>query len=269
MALDLNAMKQKLNELSNKTRVSDVLWKPQEGTNVIRAVPLASNPTNPFIEVYFHYLGGKTYVSPLTKGDPDPIAEFSEQLRSGGGLTKEEWAETKKYVPKLRTFIPVVVRGKESEGTKLWGFGKTTYQELLNFISDPEYGDITDVKSGRDIKVEFIPGEKSPTKFPQTTIRISPNQKPLTEDKDLLKLLTTVQPDIFSVYSIPSYDELKTILTKFLSPGASETGNSVSNTMAEGDWETEKVTVATEPKKESKSSKNVEAEFEAIFSESN
>ena len=25
----------------------------------------------------------------------------------------------------MRTFAPVVVRGKESEGVKFWGFGKT------------------------------------------------------------------------------------------------------------------------------------------------
>jgi hypothetical protein len=266
MPLDLTALKQKLNELSNKTRVSDVIWKPQEGTNVIRALPLASNPSNPFVEVYFHYLGGKTYVSPLTKGDPDPIAEFADKLRAGGGLTKEEWAETKKYVPKPRTYIPIVVRGKESEGVKLWGFGKTTYKELLGIIGDPEYGDITDVKSGRDIKVEFIPAEKSPTKFPKTDIRISPNQKPLTEDKDLLKVLTTVQPNIFDVYSILSYDELKEVLTKFLSPTKSDesTHTSTSEDMSTDDWDVPAVVVSS---KEPKTSKNVDEEFDAIFNE--
>ena len=33
--------------------------------------------------------------------------------------------------PKLRTFVPVVVRGEEGEGVRFWGFGKTVYQEIL------------------------------------------------------------------------------------------------------------------------------------------
>ena len=55
----------------------------------------------------------------------------------------------------MRTFKPVIVRGEESEGVKFWGFGKTAYQELLSIIIDPDYGDITDPKNGRDITLEF------------------------------------------------------------------------------------------------------------------
>ena len=54
----------------------------------------------------------------------------------------------------MRTFVPVVVRGEETEGVKWWGFGKTVYQELLSIIADPDYGDISDSMTGRDIVVE-------------------------------------------------------------------------------------------------------------------
>ncbi|MAP03164.1 MAG: hypothetical protein CMF85_05080 [Candidatus Marinimicrobia bacterium] len=47
-------------------------------------------------------------------------------------------------MPKMRTFVPVIVRGEEAEGVKFWGFGKEVYQELLGVIADPDYGDITD-----------------------------------------------------------------------------------------------------------------------------
>ena len=56
--------------------------------------------------------------------------------------------------PKLRTFVPVVVRGEEGEGVRFWGFGKTVYQEILGYI-DPDYGDITDPTSGRDLTIEY------------------------------------------------------------------------------------------------------------------
>jgi hypothetical protein len=186
MSLNLDELRNKFNQLSNRPRVSDVLWKPQEGNNVVRIVPLHSNTENPFIEAYFHYLGGKTYLSPITFGEEDPIEQFAQKLREGGGLSKEEWNETKKFMPKLRTFAPVVVRKQESEGVRFWGFGKTVYKELVGYMLDEEYGDITHPQKGRDIKVEFTPQEKSDTNFPKTAIRIGASSKPITDDESLL-----------------------------------------------------------------------------------
>ena len=279
MALDLTSLKQKLNELTNTKKTSDALWKPKEGSNVVRIVPLKANPSMPFIEAYFHYLGGKTYLSPLTVGDADPIAEFAEKLRSGGGLSKEEWAETKKFVPKPRTYAAVIVRGEEGEGVRLWGFGKTTYAELLGVIADPEYGDITDVSAGRDIKVEFTPAEKSPTKFPQTTIRISPRQTPLTQDKELLKAWTASQPELFDVYSIPTYDDLKQVLNAFLNPSSqnqvldmpSENSGNLSgwddsSTPTEVDA-SKSVTAKLSKSPASGVTNKIDAEFDALFNQ--
>ena len=263
MSLDIEQLRAKLGQLSNRARISDILWKPQEGPNVVRILPLASNPENPFIEAYFHYLGGKTYLSPLTFGEPDPIEEFAQQVRAQGGLSKEEWNETKKFMPKLRTYVPVVVRGKESDGVRFWGFGKTVYTELLGVIADPDYGDITDPQSGRDVKVEFTPSEKSSTGFPDTKIRMVPNVSPLTDDAKLKDKLLTVQPDLFEYYDRPSYDDLKNVLERFLAP-KNETPREVSS--ADG-WGSEEpgTEAPAEAVEEAPASKDIDAEFKAMF----
>ena len=62
--------------------------------------------------------------------------------------------KAKAWRTKLRTFVPVVVRGEEGEGVRFWGFGKTVYQEILGYIG-PDYGDITDPTSGRDLTIEY------------------------------------------------------------------------------------------------------------------
>jgi hypothetical protein len=275
MALDLSALRAKLGELTNKTRREDVLWKPTAGENVVRIVPLKGDNSNPFIELYFHYLGRKTYLSPISFGDRDPIAEFAENLRSSGGLSKEEWAKTKDFVPKMRTFVPIVVRGKESEGVRFWAFGKTVYTELLNIIADPDYGDITDPTEGNDIKVSFIPQEKSSTGFPQTTIRISPKKTPLTTDKTLLKQLLEVQPDIFDVYPKQTFDELAKVLEKYLDPSANSETPSAPTRVAspakaeEDEWADSPKSVTAEksekaPAAASKAAKVAE-DFDALF----
>jgi hypothetical protein len=54
MALDLEAIRQKLNNLQSQTGKQDNLWKPEPGKNQIRIVPYQYNKDNPFIELYFH-----------------------------------------------------------------------------------------------------------------------------------------------------------------------------------------------------------------------
>lgn len=213
MALDMNAALSKLRALQGK-KGSDILFKPEEGETKVRIVPLKSNPSFPFIQLYFHYnLNGKTYLSPLSFGERDPLAEFSDELVSGGNLSKEDYKAAKQFYPTLRTYVPIVVRGKESEGIKYWAFGKQIYEQLLTIMTDEDYGDITDVKEGRDIKIKFTPQEKSDTSFAKTEIMVVPAQTPLSKDKAEVEKLLNEQPDLMETFTKVSYDDLANALS--------------------------------------------------------
>jgi hypothetical protein len=99
-------------------------------------------------------------------------------------------------MPKMRTFVPVIVRGEEAEGVKFWGFGKEVYQELLGVIADPDYGDITDAENGRDITIEFLSAEEAGRSFPKTNIRVKPNTTPISENKNVLDSVSNSQAEI-------------------------------------------------------------------------
>lgn len=219
MSLNMAALRAKLNQFKGQGERGDALWKPTEGKAVVRIVPWKENKENPFIELYFHYLGNKTYLSPTTHGRRDPIMEFADELASGG--TKDDWAQSRPFRAKLRTFVPVVVRGEEEKGVRFMSFGKTVYQELLSIINDPDYGDITDVKNGRDIVVEYTPQEKSDTNFAKTVVRPKPNQTPLAGSAETIQKFLTEQPDIHAIFKEPSYEELKVALERFLDPNGS------------------------------------------------
>ena len=215
--MDINAVKKRLAQLEATNTRTTNLWKPQPGKSQIRIVPYKLNPDTPFIELFFHYdLGGKSYLSPVSFGRPDPIEEFADKLKSSGN--REDWRLGKKLEAKLRTFAPVVVRSEEQEGVKFWGFGKTVYPELLSVIADPDYGDIADPINGRDVVVEFKTAEEIGASFPKTTIRVKPNQTPITEDRTLLKNLLDEQKDIREIYSELTYDELAEALQSWLNP---------------------------------------------------
>ena len=227
MALDINAIRSRLNKLQNTQRKSDSLWKPTPGKHQVRIVPYKFNQDNHFIELYFHYnINNKTYLSPQSFGRPDPIVEFADKLKRMGD--KEDWKAAKQMEPKLRTFVPVIVRGEEGEGVRFLGFGKTVYQEILGYIADPDYGDITDPTSGRDLTIEYKTAEEAGTTYPTTTIRVKPSQTPLSDNSDTVASLLENQTEITDLYSELSYDELKDVLEGWLNPTAESTNESAS-----------------------------------------
>ena len=227
MAIDLDAIRAKLNNLQSQTTRTNNLWKPEPGKNQVRIVPYQYNKDNPFIELYFHYdLGKKNYLSPVTFGEADPVVEFSEKLKSSGN--RDDWKLGKKMEPKMRCYLPVIVRGQESEGVKFWGFGKTVYQELLGFIADPDYGDISDPTNGRDVVVTFRTAEETGKSFPSTTIMVKPNVTPMTEDKNQMTTWFENQQNLSEVYKEMSYDELTEVLENWLNPSEDTEGSSTT-----------------------------------------
>ena len=218
--MDINAIKKRLTQLTSQTNKTSNLWKPQPGKNQIRIVPYAHCKENPFIELFFHYdIGQRSYLSPMSFGRPDPIEEFADKLKAGGN--KDDWKLGKKLEAKMRTFVPVIVRGQEKEGVKFWGFGKTVYQELLTFIADPDYGDIADPSSGRDIVVTFKTAEETGKAFPSTSIMVKPNQTPISEDTDVIDSVKN-QVEITSIYKEMSYEDLTGVLEDWLNPSESD-----------------------------------------------
>ena len=214
MAINLDAIRNRLNGLKNSSNRSSNIWKPEPGEHQIRIVPYTHNRENPFIELHFHYnLGTKSMLSPSSFGRPDPVLEFAKKLQQAGD--KESWVAGKKMEPKMRTYVPIIVRGQENDGVKFWGFGKQIYQELLSFIADPDYGDITDLHEGRDIVVTVKSAEEAGKSYAETTIRIKPKQTPATENDTVIEKINN-QPDIIELYPEPSYEELKSQLLTWM-----------------------------------------------------
>ena len=217
--MDIKLALSRFNSLQNNTKKSDSIWKPANGKSQVRIVPYKFNKDIPFIELYFHYnINNKTYLSPMSFGRPDPIVEFAEKLKRTGDT--DDWKAGKKMEPKLRTFVPVIVRGKESEGVKFWGFGKTVYQDILGYIADPDYGDITDPNTGRDIVLEVMSAEESNASYPTTTIRVKPAVSKLADSPETIQQLLDGQKEITELYQELSYAELKSVLENWLNPSA-------------------------------------------------
>ena len=220
--MDLNAIKQKLDSLNKQSNYKkgsgkNLFWKPSVGKQVVRVVPNKYNKDFPFTEMMFYYgIGQRVMASPKNWNEKDPIVEFTKQLRSTND--KENWRLAKKLDAKTRIFAPVVVRGEESEGVKLWQFGKEVYQEFLNMAADEEIGDYTDIAQGRDIKLTTVGPEVTGTPYNKTSIGPSLKTSPISKDKDEVNKFLEDQPDPMKIFKRYTFDEVKAGLQEFLSP---------------------------------------------------
>ena len=225
--MDLNAIKQKLDGLQQKTTTgpkkdySLIFWRPTIGKQQVRIVPSAYNENNPFTELKFYYgITNKVMLSPLNFGEKDPIALFASKLREE--YTKENYVLAKKLDAKNRIFVPVVVRGEEDKGVRLWQFGKLVYEELLALALDDEIGDYTDIVGGRDLTIETVGPESTGTPYNKSSVRVRLKSTPLSEDAKQVETWTSEQPDPTTEFKRFTFDEMKIALEKWLSPEEGE-----------------------------------------------
>ena len=225
--MDLNAIKSKLNSLQNqkqsggKRDMTLILWKPTVGKHSVRIVPSVFDRSNPFKELSIYYgIGNRTMISLENFGEKDPITEFAKQLRQSSD--KENWMLAKKLEAKTRTFVPVIVRGEEEKGVRLWEFGKQVYQELLSLAADDDIGDYTDPVQGRDITIETTDAATNGTGFNQSKVRVRTKTTPLSEDAKEIEKWLSEQPDPMTIFKKYTYEEMKSSLVSWLNPEQEE-----------------------------------------------
>lgn len=234
MAIDFDAIKRKLERLTGNNKSQNSMWKPEEGNEYsVRLLSFPNNDGQPFKELQFYYNipGQRGLLAPSQFGERDPVQELINKLREEG--TKESYEMAKKLYPKMRVYAAVVVRGEEDKGVQLWSFGKLVYQKLLGIMLDEDYGDITDPKTGRDIKVvcSKAPGQQ------WATTEILPRGKSvkLSENANQAKEWLTNIPDTSEMFKTKSYDELSKIVNDWLNGDTDDTGTEMYGSDDEDD----------------------------------
>jgi hypothetical protein len=225
--IDIAKLVQKLKDFDDGEKASQskrFLWKPKEGEQKVRIVPYSFTPDMPFIELKFYYnIGDTHYLAPCTFGKPDPILEYIETLRNSGSQTQAQIA--REISPQSRYYVPIIVRGEEDQGVKFWGFSVTVYKKLMELMIDTEnWGDITSLTEGNDIKVVFKKvsnkkNVKTGKPFPETTISPVPKKTPAVDPTkpELLEKIQN-QVNINDLFPLKSYEELKAIADRFFNP---------------------------------------------------
>jgi len=217
MAIDINKMKARKSALENRGGQKSSFWRPQDGEQTIRIVPTADG--DPFKDYWFHYNVGNNsgFLSPYRNfNEADPLNDFVRQLFNEG--TEESIKQAKNLMARQRFFSPVLVRGEEDQGVRIWGYGKTVYEQLLNLVLNPEYGDITDVETGTDLSLHY--GKPAGAAFPQTKLVPRRRSSPLCDDavggdERCTELLENI-PDFDAIFERKTPAEVGALLDAYL-----------------------------------------------------
>jgi len=235
MGIDMELMRRKLATLRGEHdgNGNSVWFRPDEGDTDIRIVP--TNDGDPLKEMFFHYNVGEHRGGILCPkrnfGEHCPVCEFASQLWREGSDNNDE--ESKKLAKSLfvrtRYFSPVVVRGREDEGIKVYGYGKMAYELLLGYILDPEYGDVTDIQEGTDITLTYTKPTK-PGAYPQTNLKMRRNTSPLLEDSDAIPALLDGLPEFDGLFERHTPEQIDAILDEQLAGDSSAESRSSETT---------------------------------------
>ena len=216
MGINISAMQKKLDKLTNKGKSSSesAFWKPEDGTYEVRVLPTSDG--DPFKEFWFHYnVGSQGVMCPKRNfGEDCPICEFATKLFKEGD--PESMASAKELFVRQRFCSPILVRGSEKDGVKVWSYSKTVYEELLKTVLDPDYGDITDPENGFDLKVDK--GKKNGARFSTMTVKPKPKSSHMCKglgSQECKELLDSI-PDFSTLFTRMSPKEVQATLDKHL-----------------------------------------------------
>ena len=213
----------------NNDQNDSPFWRIPDGHSSVRIVPPADG--DPFKEVYMHYLtfSGQSpngrrkeaVVCPKRQyGQRCPVCELATQLWFNG--TKDEQQIAKKLFARERYYSPVLVRGSEDMGIKVFGYSSKMYNKMLDWVADEANqgtANFLNTDDGYDVLVRRTPAA-GPGAFPSTEIDLARNTSPLTDDSNFEDNLYNNMPVIEELWGTPTFEEIDVLLKAWLGEGA-------------------------------------------------
>ena len=208
MALDFELLRRELEE-AQRQKVSD-FWVPEIGENLIRVLPPRDGKLF-YMKVGVHYRligSGMEFCPRVTANLPCPICETVMDLRKVGSSGAMELV--RRFSVTERYMMNVIVLSSDVKEIKQYLAPKTVRLELLKIILDPDYGDITDLETGRNVVIEKVQGSGG---FVNYIVRVKPNQVPISQVIGRKLRLEDI-PSFSELVKerMKSYDELKYVL---------------------------------------------------------
>lgn len=210
--MNMDALKNRLDAAESGGNYSNADYdKLQNGKNVRRILWPKGDKDVFYSEGFLHFSlgadGKKVATCPKTfnEKNPCPICEYVAQLQKSKSKQDKKLADQIKA--KRRVYINVLSRDDEEETPKVLPIGVTILKGLLETICDPDYGDITDPETGRDVTITRK-GQGLNTEY---SVLPKPKSSVVSEDLEVDDIEEQMA-DLDALFIEKSYDELQAIL---------------------------------------------------------
>ncbi len=178
------------------------LWIPPEGRSELRFLPPWSAAGDIGYEARWHW-----NIGPDHKAVPCPhaleqecvLCDYVRELRN-----KKNPAAQEMYARK-RIYYNLIVRSQEDKGVQVYASGIRVYENILSYLYDDEWGDITDIVTGRDMILERVGQGKEDTQY---TLKPKANPSPLHTEQGVVDKWLEAIYDLNTIIAYPEQEDL-------------------------------------------------------------
>lgn len=271
-SIDLDAIRQRLKKDKTQSNSSKMMWKPEPGNYQIRAITNPHSPENPFMSVIFHFnFMAKTWCSPRTFGEADPLYEYSSVMLSNGRVPIDKYKLAKRLEGDNRHHLAVIVRGLEHEGVKLWAFGKGIADDLFDYLEDTDWNVFFDDDEGHDIKLTITP-PKDGKKYATPSVSLARKSSSLIDKKDpnYDTVMDSIKnfPSMEEIWTPNTYEELETALEKWVQ-WRDKSNETASATESDSETEEAVTKTASDSSESSSTLAEMSGKFDDLFPDKN
>lgn len=159
MALDMEKIRARKEQADKSSGGSNYeFWTPKDGKNTIRILPPAEGKDVFWAEGFVHFNVGpdnKLVTCPTTfgKNKKCPVCESIEKLKNS--KNKDDQTLANKMRKTQRIYMNIIDRDADDDEDKVqvMGCGASIFKDVLDMVCDPDWGDITDFETGRDVTI--------------------------------------------------------------------------------------------------------------------
>ncbi len=163
-------------------------WSPKEGRYVVRFLPPWSEAGEVGYKARWHW---NLPIEPANMPCPHTVERECELCDYIKELRVRKHPKAQEMFAKRRIFYNIILREEEDKGPQLYASGIQVYEAVLAYLYDDEWGDITDIKTGRDMILERTGQGKEDTRY---NLLPAPNPSPLHADQQTVdKWLSEIQ----------------------------------------------------------------------------
>lgn len=217
---------QKLTELRDELKSNNkgnVAYFETGETTMIRLLPVKDKDI-PFHSAFVHYKSNqvvpKTVFSPKSWGKTDALKTFMENELAKGQKPTDEFKFLINLKPTPLVIAPIIIRGKEEEGVKLWTLNESQYEKFVDKLKasfhPQQPPNIWDTEEGFDIIIDVKKGEKYRSYEYSIARQSTPLQQDDITDEQVSEWLND-QPSWEEAYKKATNEELKDYLQNHLS----------------------------------------------------